>query len=63
LWFTPADGAIFHAGINERPIFEDRRARNVGDILTINVVESTAGARSTSGGSQVRTVWLAQRRT
>ena len=48
---TPADGAIFHAGINERPIFEDRRARNVGDILTINVVESTAGARSTSGGS------------
>lgn len=48
---TPADGAIYHAGINEHPLFEDRRARNVGDILTINVVESTAGARSRSGGS------------
>ncbi len=47
----PSDGAIFHAGINERPLFEDVRARNVGDTLTINVLESTAGSRSTSGGS------------
>jgi flagellar L-ring protein precursor FlgH len=48
---APADGAIYHAGINERPLFEDRRARNVGDILTINVVESTTGNRSTTGSS------------
>lgn len=47
----PSDGAIFHAGINERPLFEDKRARNVGDILTINVVENTTGSRTTTGGS------------
>lgn len=44
----PADGAIYHAGINEHPLFEDRRARNVGDILTINIVEKTAGNRKNS---------------
>lgn len=36
------DGAIYHAGQNERPLFEDRRPRNVGDILTINIVEKTS---------------------
>src|SRR5574340_1012030 len=46
-----ADGAIFHAGINERPLFEDKRARNVGDILTINIVEKTTGNRKDSGSS------------
>lgn len=48
---VPADGAIFHAGINEKPLFEDRRARNVGDILTINIVEKTSGNRKSSGTS------------
>lgn len=48
---APADGAIFHAGINERPLFEDKRARNIGDILTINIVEKTAGDRKSSSGS------------
>ncbi len=48
---APADGAIYHAGINDRPLFEDRRARNVGDILTINILESTTGSRSTTGAS------------
>jgi flagellar L-ring protein precursor FlgH len=48
---APADGAIFHAGINERPLFEDRRARNIGDILTINIVEKTTGNRKYSSGS------------
>ncbi len=47
----PADGAIFHAGINERPLFEDKRARNVGDILTINIVEKTSGNRKIASGS------------
>jgi flagellar L-ring protein precursor FlgH len=47
----PADGAIFHAGINDRPLFEDKRARNVGDILTINIVEKTTGDRKTSAGN------------
>lgn len=45
------DGAIFHAGQNERPLFEDHRARNVGDILTINIVEkTTANDKSSSTG-------------
>lgn len=46
-----ADGAIYHAGANERPLFEDRRARNAGDILTINVVEKTTANRQTTGSS------------
>lgn len=46
-----ADGAIYHAGANERPLFEDRRARNVGDILTINIVEKTTGNRKSSASS------------
>lgn len=48
---VPADGAIFHAGINERPLFEDKRARNVGDILTISIVEKTSANRKSSGSS------------
>lgn len=47
----PADGAIFHTGGNDRPLFEDKRARYVGDILTISIVEKTAGNRKTSSGS------------
>lgn len=46
-----ADGSIFHPGVGERPLFEDRRARNVGDIITINIVEKTAGNKKTSNGS------------
>ncbi len=38
------NGAIFQAGLNERPMFEDRRARNVGDVLTINIVETTSAS-------------------
>lgn len=48
---TPSDGAIFRAGVNERPMFEDKRARNVGDILIITIAEQTAGNRATSGSS------------
>lgn len=39
------DGAIFQAGVNEHPLFEDARARNVGDILTITLVESTSATQ------------------
>lgn len=48
---APSDGAIYHPGISERPLFEDKRARNVGDILTISIVENTTGSRSTAGGA------------
>jgi flagellar L-ring protein FlgH len=38
------NGAIYQAGVNEHPIFEDRRARNVGDVLIINIVETTTAS-------------------
>lgn len=37
-----ANGAIFQAGVNDRPLFEDRRARRVGDLLTIAIAEVTS---------------------
>lgn len=48
---VPADGAIFRTGVNERPLFEDKRARSVGDILVITIMENTAGNRKTSGSA------------
>lgn len=47
----PADGAIYHAGLNDRPLFEDVRARNIGDILTITLVETTVANRAGGNGS------------
>lgn len=44
------NGSIFQAGVNERPMFEDRRARNVGDVLIINIAETTS-ASGKSGSS------------
>jgi flagellar L-ring protein precursor FlgH len=38
------NGAIYQAGVNDRPMFEDRRARNIGDVLIINIVETTSAA-------------------
>jgi flagellar L-ring protein precursor FlgH len=38
------NGAIFQLGAGERPMFEDRRARNVGDVLIINIVETTSAS-------------------
>jgi flagellar L-ring protein precursor FlgH len=34
-------GAIFKSGFNERPLYEERRARNVGDGMIMNVVDAT----------------------
>lgn len=46
---APLDnGSIFQAGSNERPLFEDRRPRNVGDVLIINIAETTAASEKTS---------------
>lgn len=42
-----ADGAIYHVE-NGRPLFEDRRARFVGDTLTINIVEKTSATKSST---------------
>ncbi len=46
-----ANGAIFQAGAHDRALFEDRRARRVGDTLTIAISERTAASRKSSTNS------------
>ncbi|WP_332674084.1 flagellar basal body L-ring protein FlgH [Aromatoleum sp.] len=46
----PATGAIFQAN-QARPLFEDRRARHVGDTLTINLVESTTAQKAANSSA------------
>jgi flagellar L-ring protein precursor FlgH len=41
---APANGSIYNSA-TARPLFEDRRARLVGDTLTINITERTAAAK------------------
>lgn len=49
---APANGAIFQT-TTYRPVFEDRRARLVGDILTIAISEKTsAGKNALNSGSK-----------
>ncbi|MEJ1959620.1 MAG: flagellar basal body L-ring protein FlgH [Nitrosomonadales bacterium] len=48
---APHNGAIFQAGKNEHPVFEDRHPRNVGDILTINIVEAITANQSDSNSA------------
>ena len=46
------DGAIYNAN-SYRPMFEDRRARHIGDLLTVNISERTsAGKSGASTGSK-----------
>lgn len=51
------NGAIYQAGVNERPMFEDRRARNIGDVLVINIAETTSatgkGARTDDNSGSI----------
>jgi len=41
---APVNGAIFNVATS-RPLFEDHRARFVGDTLTINIVEKTQASK------------------
>lgn len=56
---TQQNGAIYQtqnagqAGYSYRPLFEDRRARAVGDVLTININETTAASKK-SGSTAAR---------
>jgi flagellar L-ring protein precursor FlgH len=53
---APSNGAIYQAG-TYRPLFEDRRARQVGDMMIINIVEKTAAVKSgASSGNKAGTV-------
>ncbi len=55
----PADGAIFHTGYAQHPLFEDVRARNVGDTIVINIVENTsASTQSSSNANKAGSVGL-----
>lgn len=47
---APANGAIFQASAY-RPMFEDRRARLVGDMLTITISEKTSAGKSAANTS------------
>lgn len=44
------DGAIYQVA-SSRPLFEDRRARFVGDTLTVNIVEKTTASKNTNESS------------
>jgi flagellar L-ring protein FlgH len=46
-----ANGAIYQAGY-VRPLFEDRRARYVGDTLTVQLVEKTQASKKASTSAQ-----------
>jgi flagellar L-ring protein precursor FlgH len=48
---APANGAIYQAGY-VRPLFEDRRARFVGDTLTIQLVERTQASKKSSTSAE-----------
>ncbi len=56
---APSNGAIYQTryaaqtGFSYRPLFEDRRARAVGDILTISINETTAASKK-SGSTAAR---------
>jgi flagellar L-ring protein precursor FlgH len=41
---TPTNGAIYNVA-SARPLFEDRRARFVGDTITINITEKTQASK------------------
>lgn len=43
----PQDGAIYSVG-NFRPLFENRRARHPGDILTITIAENTSAKQNST---------------
>lgn len=49
---APHNGAIFQSGKNERPLFEDRRARNVGDVLIIAISEATSASNKSSSNGE-----------
>lgn len=56
----PANGAIYQT-VQARPLFEDRRARRIGDTITINLVErntaqKSANANATRNGNMTASI-------
>lgn len=46
------NGAIYQASANYQPLFEDRRARNIGDTITVNINEKQAASRNADSSTQ-----------
>lgn len=46
-----ANGAIYQAKLS-RPLFEDRRARYIGDTITVNLVEKTQASKKSSTSTE-----------
>lgn len=46
-----ANGSIYNAATS-RPLFEDRKARFVGDTITINIVENTSASTKSNSSSE-----------
>ncbi|MDN4576371.1 flagellar basal body L-ring protein [Pandoraea cepalis] len=45
------EGSIYRPLYSNRPLFEDRRPRNVGDILTIVINENTAASKNSAANT------------
>lgn len=45
------NGAIFQDGVSYRPLFEDRRARYVGDTLIVTINEKIAASKNADGSA------------
>ena len=45
---APTDGAIYSIGLSNGLLFEDRRARRVGDTLTIAILENTNASKKSA---------------
>lgn len=55
---VPTNGAIYQSAAY-RPLFEDRRARQIGDLLIINITEKTAAVKAgASSGNKSGSVSL-----
>ena len=48
---TPTDGAIFQGGKFFQPLFEDRRARTVGDILIVQINEKLSASQQSQSSA------------
>lgn len=48
---APVNGAIYQAGAGAQALFEDRRPRHVGDILTILVSENVNASKSSAANA------------
>ena len=48
---APTNGSIYQATAT-RPLFEDRRARLVGDTITVNLVENTSAQKASNASAE-----------